>query len=177
MERIRQRDPQALVDAYAAYGKRVFSLIFRIVQNRPAAEEILQDTFMRLWDRVPEPDAGRVSLLPWLLCVGRNCALDYLRKESRRGAYDVLFTDEIGEAAFLGEESWSEDDAEGVRDALETLPPEQKKLIEMAYFDGLTQVEMAEKTGESLGTVKSRIRLGLKKLRNLLSGTESGLRR
>ena len=92
--RIRSRDPQALIDAYALYGKRVFSLIYRIVDNREAAEEILQDTFLRLWDRFERYDADKGALLSWLFRVARNCALDFLRKESRRGCSNVIFIEE-----------------------------------------------------------------------------------
>ncbi len=93
-----------------------------------------------------------------------------MRKESRRGAFDVLFTEDHGEAGFAAAEEFSADEAQGVRSALATLPEEQRQLIELAYFDGFTQAELAERTGESLGTVKSRIRLGLKKLRSALGG-------
>ncbi len=179
--RIRERDPEALVEAYAVYGKRVFSLIYRITQDRSAAEEILQDTFLRLWSRVPAFDEEIGSLLPWLFCVGRNCALDYLRKESRRGGFDVMFTEEWldgesqqpdGSIPVLGFDSHLEEQ-DGVRSALSALPEEQRSLIEMAYFEGWTHSELAEQTGESLGTVKSRIRLGLKRLRTILSGRRS----
>jgi RNA polymerase sigma-70 factor (ECF subfamily) len=165
--RIRNRDPQALIDAYALYGKRVFSLIYRIVDNREAAEEILQDTFLRLWDRFERYDAEKGALLSWLYRIGRNCALDFLRKESRRGNSDVVFIEDDALEEFrenvLGVEA-----AYTVRNALSALPRAQRQAIELAYFEGLTQSELAEQTGESLGTVKSRIRLGLKKLRDIL---------
>jgi len=171
--RIRERDPQALVEAYALYGKRVFSLIYRVVQERPAAEEILQDTFLRLWNRVPAYDEEIGSLLPWLFCVGRNCALDYRRKESRRGALDVMFTEDCPELESPQPDISSMEERHEVRTALSALPEEQRSLIAMAYFEGWTQSELAERTGESLGTVKSRMRLGLKKLRTMLSGRRS----
>jgi RNA polymerase sigma-70 factor, ECF subfamily len=165
--RIRSRDPQALIDAYALYGKRVFSLIYRIVDNREAAEEILQDTFLRLWDRFEQYDAEKGALLSWLFRVARNCALDFHRKESRRGSFDVIFVedDALNE---LRENVLSVETAYSVRNALSALPGAQRQAIELAYFEGLTQSELAEQTGESLGTVKSRIRLGLKKLRTIL---------
>jgi RNA polymerase sigma-70 factor (ECF subfamily) len=165
--RIRSRDPQALIDAYALYGKRVFSLIYRIVDNREAAEEILQDTFLRLWDRFERYDADKGALLSWLFRVARNCALDFLRKESRRGSSDVVFIEEDA-LDELRENVLSVETAYTVRNALSALPSLQRQAIELAYFEGLTQSELAEQTGESLGTVKSRIRLGLKKLRDIL---------
>ena len=168
MERIRRREPQALIDAYALYGKRVFSLILRIVHDRQSAEEVLQDTFMRLWTRYEFYDAEKGALLSWLFRVARNGALDFLRKESRRGDFDVVFIEGDPELEDLHEDVLSVETAFAVRDALSALPNAQKRLIELAYFEGLTHSELAEQTGESLGTVKSRIRLGLKKLRDVL---------
>jgi RNA polymerase sigma-70 factor (ECF subfamily) len=168
IERIRRREPQALIDAYALYGKRVFSLILRIVHDRQSAEEVLQDTFMRLWTRYEFYDAEKGALLSWLFRVARNGALDFLRKESRRGDFDVVFIEGDPELEDLHEEVLSVETAFAVRDALSALPNAQKRLIELAYFEGLTHSELAEQTGESLGTVKSRIRLGLKKLRDVL---------
>jgi len=168
MERIRRREPQALVDVYALYGKRVFSLILRIVHDRQTAEEILQDTFMRLWNRYELYDPEKGALLSWLFRVARNLALDFRRKESRRGNFDVVFIEGDPELEELHEDVLSVETAFAVRDALSALPSAQKHLIELAYFEGLTHSELAEQTGESLGTVKSRIRLGLKKLRDVL---------
>jgi len=168
MERIRRREPQALVDVYALYGKRVFSLILRIVHDRQTAEEILQDTFMRLWNRYELYDPEKGALLSWLFRVARNLALDFRRKESRRGNFDVVFIEGDPELEELHEDVLSVETAFAVRDALSALPSAQKHLIELAYFEGLTHSELAEQTGESLGTVKSRIRLGLKKLRDAL---------
>jgi RNA polymerase sigma-70 factor, ECF subfamily len=168
MERIRRREPQALIDVYALYGKRVFSLILRIVHDRQSAEEILQDTFMRLWNRYEFYDSEKGALLSWLFRVARNGALDFRRKESRRGNFDVVFIEGDPELEDLHEDVLSVETAFAVRDALSALPSAQKHLIELAYFEGLTHSELAEQTGESLGTVKSRIRLGLKKLRDVL---------
>ncbi len=166
--RIRRREPQALIDAYACYSKRVFSLIYRIVQDRQAAEEILQDTFLRLWGRSELYDPEKGALLSWLFRVGRNCALDFLRKESKRGNFDVVLVEGNPDLEDLHEDVLSVETSFAVRDALSALPSAQRQLIELAYFEGLTHSELVERTGESLGTVKSRIRLGLKKLRDAL---------
>ena len=112
--------------------------------------------------------AKKGALLSWLFRVARNGALDFLRKESRRGDFDVVFIEGEPELEDLHEDVLSVETAFAVRDALSALPNAQKRLIELAYFEGLTHSELAEQTGESLGTVKSRIRLGLKKLRDVL---------
>ncbi|MGA7576077.1 MAG: sigma-70 family RNA polymerase sigma factor [Terriglobales bacterium] len=170
---IARRDSEALLALYRKYSSRVFSLIYRILDDRAAAEEVLQDTFYRLWDRshLYHPEKGQ--LISWLLTVARNLALDRKRKESRRAESSVFLT---------GEESGGFDldtlpDMAAVEDpdlnrtlrrVMQELPAEQKAAIELAYFEGLTHQELSVRLGESLGTVKTRIRLGLSKLRKAM---------
>jgi RNA polymerase sigma-70 factor (ECF subfamily) len=172
LAQVREREPDALLALYRKYSTRVFSLLYRIVDDRSTAEELLQDTFQRLWERPQMYSAEKGPLLSWLLTVGRNIALDYKRKESRRAAHLVL---DIG-----GEEGFNLENLPGlgpaadpdlsrtIRQALDNLPPAQKEVLELAYFEGLTHQELAERTGDSLGTVKTRIRLGIGKLREAL---------
>jgi RNA polymerase sigma-70 factor, ECF subfamily len=162
LERVKQRDGEALLVLYRRYRLRVFALILRVLQDRPQAEEVLQDVFQRLWDHPEKFDPAKGQLLAWLLTVGRNISLDHKRKESRRAVYHV-YPDEAAPAAVdcpLDAET-----IHSVRQVLETLPEEQKRVLEMSYYDGLTHVELAEQLGESLGTVKTRIRLGMQKLK------------
>ncbi len=172
LAQLHERQPDALLALYRKYGTRVFSLIYRIVEDRPAAEELLQDTFQRLWERPQMYSAEKGNLLSWLLAVARNLALDYKRKESRRAAHLVL--DIGGEEGFNLEHlpglgpAIDPDVSRTIRQTLESLPPAQKAALELAYFEGLTHQELAERTGESLGTVKTRIRLGIGKLREAL---------
>lgn len=172
LAQVEKRDPDALQALYRKYSARVFSLIYRIVDNRSAAEELLQDTFYRLWERPHFYSAEKGTLVSWLLTVGRNIALDHKRKESRRAAHHVI-TPRDGEGFDM--ENLPEigvltdpDLSRSIRQAMESLPPAQKTTLEMAYFEGLTHQELAERTGESLGTVKTRIRLGISKLREAL---------
>ncbi len=172
LAQVEKRDPDALQALYRKYSNRVFSLIYRIVENRSAAEELLQDTFYRLWERPHFYSAEKGTLVSWLLTVGRNIALDHKRKESRRAAHHVI-TPADGEGFDM--ENLPEigaltdpDLSRSIRQAMESLPPAQKSTLEMAYFEGLTHQELAERTGESLGTVKTRIRLGISKLREAL---------
>jgi RNA polymerase sigma-70 factor (ECF subfamily) len=172
LAQVQEREPDALLALYRKYSTRVFSLLYRIVDDRSTAEELLQDTFQRLWERPQMYSAEKGPLLSWLLTVGRNIALDYKRKESRRAAHLVL---DIG-----GEEGFNLENLPGlgpaadpdlsrtIRQALDNLPPAQKEVLELAYFEGLTHQELAERTGDSLGTVKTRIRLGIGKLREAL---------
>jgi RNA polymerase sigma-70 factor (ECF subfamily) len=169
---VAQKDSDALMALYRRYNARVYSLIARIVNDVPAAEELLQDCFHRLWQKPQLYDSSKGSLLSWLFTVGRNLALDYKRKESRRAAYHVFHSSEdfagvdverLPQATALEPEL-----AQAVQQAMQSLPEAQRVTLEMAYFEGLTHLELAEKTGQSLGTVKTRIRLGMSKLKEAL---------
>jgi RNA polymerase sigma-70 factor (ECF subfamily) len=172
LARIARRDSDALLRLYRKYSGRVFSLVYRILNDRTAAEEILQDTFYRLWDRshLYQPEKG--LLISWLLTVARNLALDYKRKESRRADSNVFARvveddnnlDSLPEIASLEDP----DLTQTIRQVMEQLPPEQRTVIELAYFEGLTHEELSRRLGQSLGTVKTRIRLGLSKLRKAM---------
>jgi len=168
LHRLRLRDPEAITELYRAYGQRLFSLSFRVLGDRGLAEEVVQDVFCKLWQH-PEmfrPESG--VLIAWLYTVTRNLALDRKRKENRRPIEDVFNDVSAPSAAMMQPEVLALADpflARIMRGALESLPAEQKLVVELAYFDGMTHAEIAEKLNEALGTVKTRLRLGLNKLR------------
>lgn len=162
--RIRERDGDALLELYRRYRLRVFALILRILKDRALAEEVLQDVFQRLWDHPEKFDPSKGQLLGWLITVARNISLDHKRKESRRSIYHV-YTNE----ACSPDPALSAEVVQSVRQVLENLPPEQKQVLELSYFEGLTHLELSEQLGESLGTVKTRIRLGMQKLKQALT--------
>ncbi len=159
VERIRQRDGDALLILYRRYRLRVFALTLKILKNREVAEEVLQDVFQRLWDAPDKYDESKGQLLGWLVTVARNLSLDHKRKESRRATYHVYPNETVPMPA---------EDLQSIRQALATLPPEQKDVLELSYWEGLTHSELAERLGESLGTVKTRIRLGMAKVKQAL---------
>lgn len=163
---VRQRDGDALLALYRRYRLRIFALTLRILKNHSQAEEALQDVFQRLWDHPEKYDPAKGSLLAWLLTVARNISLDYKRKESRRAVYHV-YPDEASqvEAPRNTVVNLDFETAHSLRQALSTLPTEQRRVLELAYYDGMTHPELAEQLGESLGTVKTRIRLGMQKLK------------
>jgi RNA polymerase sigma-70 factor (ECF subfamily) len=170
---IGRRDSDSLLRLYRKYNARVFSVIYRILNDRPAAEEVLQDTFYRLWDRSHLYRAEKGELISWLLTVARNLALDCKRKESRRAEMNVFLSGEdssgIDPETLPALASLEDPDlSRTIHSALEQMPPEQKAAIELAYFEGLTHQELSDKLGEPLGTVKTRIRLGLSKLRKAM---------
>jgi RNA polymerase sigma-70 factor (ECF subfamily) len=168
MERLVQRDADALETLYDRHSRAVFSLVYRIVQQRPTAEEATQDIFLQLWRNARLYDAQRGPLQPWLLTLARNRALDTLRLKRERqrsreddfGARELVCTAPDPETL-----ADREDRAEKVRGVMAELPAQQRRAIELAYFDGMSHSEIAEKLMEPLGTVKSWIRNGLLKLR------------
>jgi len=168
LRRVHHRDQEALRLLFRLHNGRVFALAYRILGNRHEAEEIVQEVFIRLWDKAGQYDEAKGALLAWLLTVTRNLALDFKRREIRRSRVFVSFSagEESGEA--MDAAAINPHDRELTRLALQSLPAEQREALELSYFDGYTQTELAEKLGEPLGTIKTRVRLGLKKLRELL---------
>jgi RNA polymerase sigma-70 factor, ECF subfamily len=168
LERVVARDQEAFLALYLRYKNRVFSLILTILKDRPLSEEVLQDLFQKLWDRPEMYQSAKGHLLSWLLTVARNISLDYKRKESRRARYYVVPDEDFEVNAIAACPTLDPESLQSIQKLLATLPAEQKKALDLAYFEGLTHPEMAAETGESLGTMKTRIRLGLQKLRTAL---------
>ena len=165
--RIRAGDPQAMSELYDRYAKVVYAVALRVLQDAAAAEDVLQDVFLQLWRNPDAFDASRGSLAAWLSVISRHRSIDRLRK--RRPETDI-------EDCVIAAGTDLRDDAERalviekVRAVLSGMNPDQRKALEMAYFEGLTHTEIAEKTGEPLGTVKTRIRSGLQQLRAKFAG-------
>jgi len=171
IERMRARDADALLALYRMHGPRVFSLAYRVIGDRGAAEEIVQDTFWKLWQRPEMFDPRRGVLIAWLYTISRNLALDRKRKENRRPSGHVITNVEgIMSGAMAPEMPALADPSvsRAIRNALDSLPADQKNVIDLAYFEGLTQTEISERVGAALGTVKTRLRLGLNKLREAM---------
>jgi len=171
LDRVRARDADALLALYRMHGPRVFSLAYRVIGDRGAAEEIVQDTFWKLWQRPEMFDPQRGVLIAWLYTISRNLALDRKRKENRRPSGHVMTTVEgrlnaamVPEMAAMADPSMSR----AMRNAMDSLPTEQRNVIDLAYFEGMTQTEIAGRLGAALGTVKTRLRLGLSKLREAM---------
>ena len=174
VQRVLQRDAEAFARLYDRHADLVYSVALRVLADPALAEDTAQDVFLRLW-RTPQAfDPARGRFVSWLVSVARNRAVDEVRMRGRRRLREV------------GENSNPEDPPDGraedpqmavqvqadrlaVRRALETLPEEQRRALELAYFAGLTQQEIAERLQQPLGTIKTRTRLALKKLRQALS--------
>lgn len=170
--RILDREVAALEEAYARYGKPVWSLARRVAGDSAIAEEVVQEAFLRLWTRAADFDPARGRLLPWLLTIAHHRAIDELRRRRARGEFDgldaAMATAEAPDADPV-DVAIASDDREAIRVALAALPEAQRRAIELAYFGGYSQAEIASRLDEPLGTIKTRIRLALRKLRDLLS--------
>ncbi len=166
---IRRRDQQALMALYRRYGALVYSLALRVVRIPVAAEEVTQDVFLKVWQQPERWDPAGGQFSSWLLTITRNAAIDRLRKEQRHAAVQVEASDELWATA--GSNSVTDDprwyDGQELARLVGRLPPEQRQLIELAFFAGMTHSELAERLGLPLGTIKTRLRTGLLRLRSL----------
>ncbi len=168
--RLQRRDPEALAALYDRYGRLVFSLIVRVVRDAGIAEDLVQETFLRVWNRAQGFEAGKGSIAPWLLAVARNRAIDYLRSAGGRER-NALELEETAHPALWSDIEQSLLDSDRIRRvkaAMDKLSPNQRQAIELAYFEGLSQSEMAERMGQPLGTVKTWVRTALRSLRDEL---------
>jgi RNA polymerase sigma-70 factor, ECF subfamily len=173
MPLVGRKDTEAFEVLYDRHGGAAYSLAYRIVGDRAAAEEVTQEAFISVWRSGARFDAARGSVRSWLLSVVRNRAIDFLR--SRAGKAPKLdFDDEAAleqrpAAERTEEEALRRETAVEVRGALGKLPGEQSKVIELAYFGGFSHSEIAAILGLPMGTVKGRMRLGLEKIRGELA--------
>ena len=152
-----------MAQLYERYSPIVYSVALRVLGDTGRAEDILQDVFMQLWRRPDSFDASRGSLPAWLAVITRNRAIDSLRK--RRPETDIADVILSVQPDLAGAE-WSRA-LDKIRGALGNMPTPQRSALEMSYFEGLSHTEIAERTGEPLGTVKTRIRSGLLALRKV----------
>jgi RNA polymerase sigma-70 factor, ECF subfamily len=166
--RLQRRDPQALAELYDRYGKMAYSLVLRVVRDSAIAEDLVQETFLRVWNRVHSVDSDKGSIGPWLLAIARNRAIDYLRSSAGRERKAVEL-DEIEHASLYHQmeaEILVSDQARRVKVAMNKLEPNYRTVMELAYFEGLSQSEMAIKMGQPLGTIKTWVRTALQSLRD-----------
>jgi RNA polymerase sigma-70 factor (ECF subfamily) len=165
--RIRAGDQQAMSELYDRYGKVIYAVSLRVLQDAAAAEDVLQDVFLQLWRNPDAFDASRGNLAAWLAVIARHRSIDRLRK--RRPEVDIEDC-VIAGGPDLRDETERALVIEKVRVVLAEMNPDQRKVLELAFFQGLTHTEIAEKTGEPLGTIKTRIRSGLQLLRARFAG-------
>ncbi|MCL4818010.1 MAG: sigma-70 family RNA polymerase sigma factor [Vicinamibacteria bacterium] len=161
LQRIAAGDRSALAELYDRHAGLVLALCLRILRDRAEAEEVMQEVFLQAWRQADRYDPARASVTSWLAVIARSRALDRVRRRVARREAPEEAIPAAGEAPRTAE-------AIAVREALRALPPAQRLALELAYYEGLTQVEIAERTGEPLGTIKTRMRAALLKLREAL---------
>jgi RNA polymerase sigma-70 factor (ECF subfamily) len=164
---VEQGDPDAMAALFDRYSGIVYSVALRVLRDAGQAEDVMQDIFIQIWKKPGAFVSGRGSLGAWLVVVARNRAIDSLR---RRRPTDSVEDVVLVSSTDLAAEAERNTLMEKVRACLPQLPPEQRKSVEMAYFEGMSHSEIAEKTGDPLGTVKTRIRLALITLRKAMQG-------
>jgi len=172
-------DVRAFEALYDRYCRLVYSIALRALNDPNSAEDVVQEAFFRLWERAGQFDGTRGPFVAWLIGVARNRAIDERRRQSRRlrveapgiVEQDLLADDGSTDPCLAGVIA---EQREAVRDALGTLPVEQRFVLQLAYFQGLTQQEIANTLGHPLGTVKTRIRLGMRKVRGALEAYRGG---
>jgi RNA polymerase sigma-70 factor (ECF subfamily) len=162
-------EQSALMDLYTRYGKAVYSMAMTVLGQPHQAEEVTQDIFLKVWQRAEQWDEHKGQFVHWLLAVTRNAAIDRARKETRRSPkaqvpLDVI-GDVLGRPSHVNEPNW--ENGHLLRTLLEQIPEEQQLVLELVYFQGLTHTELADHLKLPLGTVKTRVRLGMEKLRLL----------
>lgn len=174
-------DEATLAVVYDTYAQAVFAVALRILKERPAAEDVVQETFLRLWRQPTAYQAKRGRLLTWLLAVGHHRAIDLVRRrrleeQHRSAAANSGGGDQVDPTHGIADPSPDGDppaaaaarEGQGVvRRALAELTADQRQLLELAYYNGLTQSQIADRLGEPLGTIKTRMRTGLLRLRGL----------
>lgn len=166
LRRIADGDDAALAVLFAEYGGRVYSLVLTVLRNDALAQEVTQDTFLKVWQNPGAWDASKGRFSSWLLTTARYTAIDRLRHEMRRTGHNTALHEGIP-AQVDDDPTASERDQ--LAALLRDLPDEQRVVIELAYFRGLKHSELAQALNLPLGTVKTRLRLGLQKLRRLLT--------
>jgi RNA polymerase sigma-70 factor (ECF subfamily) len=172
MQLVRKGEAEAFELVYERHATAAFSLAYRMTGTRNVAEDVVQEAFLSLWRAGARYDRTRGSVRTWVLGIVHNRAIDALRRsmvhERRRASDEGIERLESSDRTDV--EAARHDEAREVRDALDSLPPEQSKVIELAYFGGFSHSEIAEMLQTPIGTVKGRMRLGLEKLRGRLSG-------
>jgi RNA polymerase sigma factor (sigma-70 family) len=167
-------EQSALAELYDRYGRPAYGLALRVLRDETLAEDAVQEAFMSLWRTAPRfvPERGKAST--WILTLVHRKAVDIVRREQVRRT-DALADDAVHQAQAADEEAWLRLQRERVQNALRQLPDQQREAIELAYYGGFTQSELAERLGQPLGTIKSRMFAGLARLRELLE--EPGMER
>jgi RNA polymerase sigma-70 factor (ECF subfamily) len=174
LERVARGEVAALRALYQEHAPRAMAIAVRVLRDPNEAEDVVQETFLELWRRAPQYDGARGGAVAWVVTIARSRAIDRLRSWGAACRAVDGAVDHVSPAALPvpSEEADQRRSEVRVAQALAALPPEQRQTIQLAYFEGLSQSEIAVKTGNPLGTVKMRVKLAMKKLAVLLKDCE-----
>lgn len=181
MARVADGDSRAMEELYTRYARVIYGLALKILANTEHAEDVVQETFWRVWNRAATFQAGSGAFAPWLFGIARNLCIDELRRRQARPVGIGGGGDDLALAAIpdtqpgLDELTWVTERRRMITSALSELPADQRQVIELAYFGGLSQREIADQLNNPLGTVKTRVRLALQKLKTVLQHQGIGL--
>jgi RNA polymerase sigma-70 factor (ECF subfamily) len=171
IKRLCQRDPAALDYLYDHYSGALYSTVLRIVRKEEVAEEVLQDVFIKIWDRMASYDSSKGRLFTWMLNIARNQAIDKTRSREMSQGRKTDDIDNLVNRIDRQESAQSSIETIGIKEMLTKLPEDQRFVIDHLYLKGFTQSELAEEFGIPLGTVKTRTRMAMKELRSILNVT------
>jgi RNA polymerase sigma-70 factor (ECF subfamily) len=168
VRRLREHDPEAMADLYDLYGRLLYVLIVRIVRNPSVAEDLVQESFLRAWNRSAQLSDEYTSVGPWLVMIARHCALDYLKSSQAHLSAQVAIEDAEFPAVTIDNEILASDRARMLEGAFRNLSENQKRVIQLSFYEGLSQAAIAERLQQPLGTVKGWARSALSRLRGKL---------
>jgi RNA polymerase sigma-70 factor, ECF subfamily len=172
-------DAEAFATLYDRHSRAAFSLAYRMMGERQASEDLAQDAFLKVWRSASSYRAERGSVRTWILSIVHNRGIDQIRSQAsrRRTQEEIEASAPRSQPSEAFAETWRNSQREQVREALGTLPPEQLKILELAYFSGYTHMEISDLLDLPLGTVKGRMRLGLKKIRDYFESRDAAVPR
>jgi RNA polymerase sigma-70 factor, ECF subfamily len=172
-------DAEAFATLYDRHSRAAFSLAYRMMGERQASEDLAQDAFLKVWRGASSYRADRGSVRTWILSIVHNRGIDQIRSRAsrRRTEERIEASAPRSQPSEAFAETLRNSQRDQVREALDTLPPEQLKILELAYFSGYTHVEISDLLGLPLGTVKGRMRLGLKKIRDYFESRDAAVPR
>ncbi len=178
MKQLKNGDEAAFASFYKRFAPGLYSMIYQVLQDQKESEDVMQEAFVQMWKKADTYDAARSGLFTWAVMISRNKAIDRLRSRQRRSRTVEAAAAELEAVPPDGGEQADEildrgDERKRVLTALTQLPAPQREAIDLAFFSGLTQVEISDKLGTPLGTVKARIRRGLLALREVLGTLQS----
>ena len=173
LQRIAGEDQSALGILYDQYGRLIYSIAVQILSDDVLAEEVTQDVFIQVWKKAATYDSSQGKVLTWLASIARHRAIDQfrhrrIRPEGRSVAWEDCCEDQSDSSLSIEPGMLDQETRQQIQQALASLPKDQREALSLAYFNGLTQQQIADHLGEPLGTIKTRVRLALQKMRSML---------